>query len=102
MAEVVVQENKLNDVLWEVVDMVNSIQKKAKQQRLVQNFVMKWLLSPKNIFAHSPANNAIQPVRDPYRFGRGRCSGPVWVYRTSFILFKLFMPIVPFLKELKR
>ena len=25
------------------------------------------------------------PVQDPYRFGRGRCSGPAWAYRTSFI-----------------
>ena len=32
------------------------------------------------------------------RFGRGRCSGPAWAYRTSFIIFKLFMQIVPFLK----
>ena len=34
MAEVGGQENKLNDVLWEVVDMVNSIRKSEKQQRL--------------------------------------------------------------------
>ena len=38
------------------------------------------------------------PVREPYRFGRGRCSGPVWAYRTNFMWFKLFMQIVPFFK----
>ena len=25
------------------------------------------------------------PVREPYRFGRGRCSGPAWVNRTGLI-----------------
>ena len=37
------------------------------------------------------------PVRYPYRFGHGRCSGPAWAYRTSFIISKLFMQIVSFL-----
>ena len=25
------------------------------------------------------------PVREPYRFGRGRCSGPTWANRTDLI-----------------
>ena len=25
------------------------------------------------------------PVREPYRFGRGRCSGPTWANRTGLI-----------------
>ena len=29
------------------------------------------------------------PVRDPYRFGRGRCSGPAWVNRTGLIWFSV-------------
>ena len=35
------QQNKISNVLWEVVHMVNSIRKSAKQQRLFQNFVEK-------------------------------------------------------------
>ena len=27
------------------------------------------------------------PVRDPYRFGRGRCSGPAWANGTGLIKF---------------
>ena len=29
------------------------------------------------------------PVRDPYRFGRGRCSGPAWANRTGLIYFSV-------------
>ena len=29
------------------------------------------------------------PVRDPYRFGRGRCSGPAWANRTGLIWFSV-------------
>ena len=25
------------------------------------------------------------PLREPYRFGRGRCSGPTWANRTGLI-----------------
>ena len=42
------------------------------------------------------------PVRDPYRFRRGRCNGTAWAYHTSFMWFKLFMQIIPFFKQLKR
>ena len=27
------------------------------------------------------------PVRDPYRFGRGRCSGPAWANHMGLIKF---------------
>ena len=36
-----IQQNELNNVLWEVVHIVNSIRKSAKQQRLFQNSVDK-------------------------------------------------------------
>ena len=42
------QENELNDVLLEVVDIVNTIRKSAKQS--FRNFVMKWAPLPKNLF----------------------------------------------------
>ena len=29
------------------------------------------------------------PVRDPYRFDRGRCSGPAWANRTDLIWFSV-------------
>ena len=35
------QQNELNNVLWEVVHIANSIRKSAKQQRLFQNFLDK-------------------------------------------------------------
>ena len=36
-------------------------------------------------FRAIPANNAMQGPCGPYRFGRGRCSGPTWANRTGLI-----------------
>ena len=44
------QENELNNVLWEVVDIVNSIRKSAKQQRLFSKLFNEMGSTSKNLF----------------------------------------------------
>ena len=46
------QQNELSNVLWEVVHIVNSIQKSAKQQRLYSKLCRK-MFSSKKLILHS-------------------------------------------------
>ena len=44
------QQNELGNVLWEVIHIVNSIQKKTKQQRLISKLCREMSSSSKKLF----------------------------------------------------